>query len=335
MIQMPGTLSGVLGFIRLRWCLLIVVLVIVMAAVAPAVVPFLLPPSPIELAVVTDARSQLRRRLRRRSLLGNPARDALRAAARHGREEMMIIVLDESISPDTVLDKKGRMAMHHAAAQGRGRTVSLLLSRGAHPEARDHYGWTPLHWAAREGRGEVAAQLLEHGAGVDSRDVFGWTPLHVACAQGRATVAAILLAHGADPDVQLAAPNDSDRFRLPEGELARWGYAFTVWACNRRLVGASTLGEAPLHLAVAAKNPMLVETLLGAGAGPNLKAPFREETPLHFAARKGYTQVAEALLAGGADASATDRVDYTPADRARRAGHESLARLLEREDADE
>lgn len=73
------------------------------------------------------------------------------------------------------------------------------------------------------------------------------------------------------------------------------------------------------------------ELLLDAGA--DVDAPKRGQTALHVAARLGQLEMAELLLARGADPGARARTrqgDITPLDVARRAGQEKLVDLLSR-----
>jgi len=51
-------------------------------------------------------------------------------------------------------------------------------------------------------------------------------------------------------------------------------------------------------------------------------------TPLHYAARRGYTNVVKLLLAKSADVSAKDKNGRTALDYARTAGHADVVELL-------
>jgi len=61
-------------------------------------------------------------------------------------------------------DAQGRTALGWAAARGDERSTSILLSRGAKPNAMDRHGITPIYLAANEGRTVCARLLLEFGA---------------------------------------------------------------------------------------------------------------------------------------------------------------------------
>ncbi|MBI5479759.1 MAG: ankyrin repeat domain-containing protein [Deltaproteobacteria bacterium] len=84
--------------------------------------------------------------------------------------------------------------LHVAAMAGRVEAASLLLERGADPNARSRYDMTPLHWASLRGRAEVAALLVQRGARLDARTIYGLTPLHEAADE---RVARVLVGAGA------------------------------------------------------------------------------------------------------------------------------------------
>ena len=116
----------------------------------------------------------------------------------------------------------------------------------------------------------------------------------------------------------------------------------------------------PLHAAVLRNDAAMVQSfvrriladkgavdisdmgLMRAVLAKNLEAVFEadeidptddmSDTPLHYAARAGARDIVEILVGAGAEASATNDEDETPADLARGAGHEDLARYLEQLD---
>ncbi len=71
-----------------------------------------------------------------------------------------------------------------------------------------------------------------------------------------------------------------------------------------------------------------VELLIRHGADVNQVTGIGGMTPLHMAARRGSTEVAEALLDAGADIEARDKGGETPLRRAVNCGKEGMVRLL-------
>jgi serine/threonine-protein kinase TNNI3K len=111
----------------------------------------------------------------------------------------------------------GRTNLHKAAFDGNAERVKELLKKGADPNARDKYGWTPLHKAASRCSVDVVKLLLERKpkrADPNIKNKYGTTPLHTAAYEGRVEVVELLLVYGADPTVK-----DKDR-RTPL-DLAR------------------------------------------------------------------------------------------------------------------
>jgi ankyrin repeat protein len=177
--------------------------------------------------------------------------------------------------------------------------VRALIAHGADAEASDANGETPLglalehdaiqHWldwgdwvrprraltaadlpaAARAGALTAVERLLELGFGVDTRDAQGATALLHACGAGHREIAARLLDAGADATL------------------------------------AAGTGVTPLAAAVGARRDALVGVLLDHGVAVDQRLP-GETTALMVAAVLGYPEIAEQLLAGGADIHAVD-----------------------------
>ena len=74
----------------------------------------------------------------------------------------------------------GRNSLHAACAEGRSRTIELLLSKGAFIDSRDKQGNTCLHKAAMHGQEEVARLLVNQHATVSVPNTVGQTPLMLA-----------------------------------------------------------------------------------------------------------------------------------------------------------
>ncbi|XP_039199372.1 ankyrin repeat, SAM and basic leucine zipper domain-containing protein 1 isoform X1 [Crotalus tigris] len=82
------------------------------------------------------------------------------------------------------------------------KSVELLLSRNANPNAACKKKMTPLMYAAREGQSQVVALLVVHGSQVNAQDNGGYTALTWAACQGHKKVVFKLLELGADKSIQ-------------------------------------------------------------------------------------------------------------------------------------
>lgn len=201
--------------------------------------------------------------------------------------------------------------------------VQFLLSRGADPNATNHYGGTPYSVAVDRGHANLAALLRQHGAKetpvsrsaplrlaavkdqlaeaeslvkrspemVNAHDDLRRTPLHFACAQAGLPLVELLLKHGAD-------------------------------------VNAVDFGDnTPLHGAAFAGKPDIITALLAKQADPNHRNRQRV-TPLFHAALRGVLPAVEALLNAGADLKAADNLGETALHRAATGGHAEVIKAM-------
>lgn len=153
-----------------------------------------------------------------------------------------------------------------AAMQARDlATVRALLSEGADANARDPATATALHWAAHWDELEAVELLLEAGADPTLENRFGVTPLHEAALVGNAEMLGRMLEAGGDANAVF-------------GE-----------------------GETVLMTAARAGAPAAVQALLDAGGDPNATEQWHGQTALMWAAIEGHADVAEVLIAHGAD----------------------------------
>jgi ankyrin repeat protein len=131
------------------------------------------------------------------------------------------------------------------------------------------------------------------------RNRYGRTLLHDASAQKNLPMVELLLRLGADPNV----------------------------------------GVHPPLYCVANECPVMgggdvVRALVRAGARVDERSDSKRCTALHMAARRGNTEVAEALLDCGADINAADRAGVTPLHRAKNCRKAAVALLLVSRGAD-
>jgi ankyrin repeat protein len=217
-------------------------------------------------------------------------------------------------------DKNGCNPLHRAILEGRYKTASLLLSRGANANAQEQtLGLTPMHILASldykpviaafhprqhpkstkplkgqdEDMLEIIDLLVQHGADVNKRAGFNRSPLHMAAMSGFIQVVRALLRKGADP-----------------------------MACD-------DLNFTPLHYAAYGDHVDIARDLLGAGAKIEATAELGY-TPLHTAAERGAAKVAVFLLENGADLSRTTTHGRTAASLAAQHNHVKLTEILQK-----
>lgn len=144
---------------------------------------------------------------------------------------------------------------------------------------------------------DTAARLLEDDDSlVRARNAAGHTPLHVATARALLPIIDLLLAYGADVNATADA-------------------AFG--------------GLAPLHVAARYDHTYAGQTLVRAGANPNLRSAGGSTTPLHQCAQFGSAAFAAWLLSiPGVDALATDAAGFSAHAYAKKLGFLTLARQL-------
>ncbi len=175
--------------------------------------------------------------------------------------------------------------------QGRPDAVMTLLANGANPGVLDAAGNTALHHAALCGEPIVAALLVDAGVPLDAVNREGLTALGNACANGNWTLAGYLLEHGAAATVEHAQP----------------ALLLAAGVADDDAAGVKLLGKRKLDLDVRGR---------------------LERTALMVAALDGHAQIAEALLALGANADLCDRNGTSALMEAARAGSVPIIQAL-------
>jgi cytohesin len=227
------------------------------------------------------------------------------------------------------VDSVGRIPLHDAAHRGSDQVVRTLLGAGA--DVNRNIDGTPLFLAADNGQARTVDALIEAGADVNSADEEGTTPLLAASDNGHGTIVAALLEAGADADVEapvhgifttalrIARENHhSDIVELLKiHSKNKSGKAF--------LQAAATLRLKDLIKTLNANDSEKLTRLLKDGADANIRNQFGE-TLLCAAARAGYIQMVDALIAAHGDVNAGCPAFFRNTPNLN--GDESLAELL-------
>jgi ankyrin repeat protein len=186
-----------------------------------------------------------------------------------------------------------------ASRGGNAGSVRALLGRGAWVNP-DTVTRIPLHAASANGHEDVATLLLDAGAKLEATDPLGRSALGVAAGAGEPGMVKLLLARGAV--VEAAEANAAPMILAVQGLIAQLP--------KRKDVPEETpLAEQPpreVDAELLGRYEAVLRELSGAGADVNAVGGMGE-TPLLLAVEADLPQMAELLLALGADlAKATE-----------------------------
>ena len=225
-------------------------------------------------------------------------------------------LLDQGASVDA-RDRLGARPLSHAAKSGHLGMVDLLLARGAPIDARNLAGATALYFAAEGSHISIAQRLIERGADVKLTGRSGISPIAAAAFAGNDVIVEALLAHGADE----RAPDETGKPPIVYAAAgARLDIVKRLLArnidINARYANDLTLlmwASGPDDQAPAAQAVKVVTYLLDEGAHIDDRDD-RGRTALMIAAEGGHAEIANLLLARGADPSLKDKAGKRAAD---------------------
>lgn len=261
-------------------------------------------------------------------------------------------LLETGASP-LARDNTGETPLHAAARQADERYARALVLKVRTPDVRDDSGATPLIESVYAENAAAARVLAGVGASIHARDAAGESPLSYALKRGGSVLSALL-------DKTTAVSSDSQgrsvlRVIIDTKPIVE--YVDMALSSGALPDDRDSTGLSPLHVAALQGYDDIVVRLVNAGADLFVKdaegatpagialakgesairamfgnAPDRSdylgETALHYAAAAGLDAAVSSLLALGADPSAVNAAGETPADVAKRRGHEALSTLL-------
>jgi uncharacterized protein len=230
--------------------------------------------------------------------------------------DLVTKLLDQGASVDA-RDRLGARPLSHAARSGHLQMIDLLLARGAPIDARNLAGATALYFAAEGSHISIVQRLIEHGADVKLTGRSGISPIAAAAYAGNDVIVEALLARGADE----RAPDETGKPPIVYAAAgARLDIVKRLLArnidINARYPNDLTLlmwASGPDEKAPEAQAIKVVSYLLDAGAHIDDRDD-RGRTALMIAAEGGHAEIANLLLARGADASLKDKAGKRAAD---------------------
>ncbi|VDO06853.1 unnamed protein product [Rodentolepis nana] len=225
-------------------------------------------------------------------------------------------------------DLDGNTPLHHAAALGHLKCVTVLIEQRVPLEPLNDAEITPLMMAAQNGHVDVVNLFLEHGALSEyEKSRSGKSPLTFACLKEREDVIHIFLNSKQRP----IGKRELDAALVQVALKGSPAVADLLIETGADVNTHEQEGLSPLHAAIFAGNAAMVELLIARGA--DLEFQNRNGyRPLMEAVRRGHRDIAESLLLAGAaveSASETDQ-SITPLRLASEYGDDRILVLLEK-----
>ena len=235
---------------------------------------------------------------------------SLNDAARKGFLEIAQLLLDKGAIPEHWVDSSGDSVF---ASQGHPKILHLLYSYGGTMEVQVYAAAhrldviaevlklqpskanevLPFGWDDK-GSEELALHIMRlairYGARFEKASEWNlrWTALKYP------KVYRLLQSHGANPDLSLLAIAGDMRRRYKDAEGQLRVIAFLVEECGAHVNYRNAEGMTPLAAAAREGYGDIVEYLLAKGADPNLDAPGWAK-PLSLAEHRGHSEIAELL----------------------------------------
>jgi len=246
---------------------------------------------------------------------------SLHQAAADGDIEQVKLLIRNGADVNATVGKRAKTPLIDAVSYGHADIVEVLLANGAKVDMADNLGRTPLiHALVTRDSIETVRALISAGADVNkaSGEKLGSAlPLNFAIFNGKLDVAKVLLDAGADIDAEGFAGYSPLHYAAMLAR--RHNHEMLELLFSRKTENIFT--------AACQGDLNKVKTLIDDGTDVNVKDEFGVSL-LHWAAAADSPEVAEFLIAKGADVNAKSRLDANaksrPYDRAPLMGAHTL-----------
>uniref|UniRef100_A0A7N8Y5Q3 Ankyrin 1, erythrocytic a n=1 Tax=Mastacembelus armatus TaxID=205130 RepID=A0A7N8Y5Q3_9TELE len=237
--------------------------------------------------------------------------------------QFLSLLLERGANPNAA-GKNGLTPLHVAVHHNNLDVVNLLVSKGGSPHSAARNGYTALHIASKQNQVEVANSLLQYGASANAESLQGVTPLHLASQEGRPDMVSLLISKQANVNLGNKSGLTPLHLVAQEGHV---GIADILVKQGASVYAATRMGYTPLHVACHYGNIKMVKFLLQQQANVNSKTRLGY-TPLHQAAQQGHTDIVTLLLKHGAQPNETTTNGTSALAIAKRLGYISVIDVL-------
>ena len=254
-------------------------------------------------------------------------RTPLYIAAWKDNNDIIKLLLEMKADCDIVRESNGATALYKCVENNNINGVHLLIEAKANVNIELCDGASPLLISVQNGSKRCTEMLLDAKADVNRVSALDVTPLYMAAQSNSVQVMKLLLKHGANPDavskgryypISVAIVEDSadcmDILLEANADVTSdKGYLhvaaeYKSVKCMKKLAemckdNIDLLDESkctPLHKAVEAGSPEIIDILIKAGADVNVVGR-SNLTPLYNAVVGGDGDIVKLLLEGGAD----------------------------------
>lgn len=184
---------------------------------------------------------------------------------------------------------------------------------------------TPLHIAASQGKNFTVISLIKIGVEMNPRDLLQWTPFIHAAENGHLDICKLLYLFNADVDC---------RTNLGETALHHASYQEYYEVCEFIIKKTRNINPRNYDNATPFLNPIisgdfeLCQLFVRSNVDTAIETSTSKQTPLHFAALKGFLQICELLIDCVENKNPLDFENCTPFHYAALCGHFHVVKLF-------